>query len=187
MTSPEQIFTDELKARFFAKVNKTYTCWLWIGSKGSRGYGQMWNGKRVVAAHRLAYEWFVGPIPAGLTIDHICQNPPCVRPEHLQAITMIDNILLGSKAQNTHCPKGHPFSEENTFYINLSRSCRICKRKSDNRQWVKHGTQYRARKRLQYLRDKDAILAKQRAYYEKNKEKILARQMAYQRRKASGR
>lgn len=180
-------FDDNDFKRFWNKVVKTNKCWNWTGAKGQWGHGQFWNGKRLVNAHRISYEMHIGKIPKGLTIDHMCRNPPCVNPKHLQAITMRDNILLGSKAQNTHCPNGHPFSADNTFYIKTSRSCRICKRKRDIQYWKKHGECYRQRKRLQYLRDKDKILSKQRDYYHKNKEKILARQMAYQRsRKSAG-
>lgn len=185
-------FTDDdvkrLKERFWKKVHKTDSCWLWIGAKRHRGYGDAWWNGRHFAAHRLTYSWAIGPIPDGETIDHKCGVTACVNPKHLQTMPMVDNSRLGSPAQNTLCPKGHEFEGQNVIWIKdakgrMSRMCRICKRNCDKRQWLKHGTQYRARKRLQYVRDKDKILAKQRAYYEKNKERIMERQMAYQKRK----
>lgn len=178
-----------IEERFWNKVDTStgYTgCWNWLASK-YRGYGQFWDARRLVPAHRFALELYTGkPISEELTVDHLCSNPSCVNPKHLQAITMRDNCLLGSKAQNTHCPKGHPFEGRNVIWFKTSRSCRICKQHCDRRQWVKHGKRYRAKKRIQYLRDKDKILAKQRAYYEANKEKILARQRAYQKLRSAG-
>lgn len=173
--------------RFWKKVNKTDSCWLWNGAKGQSGHGQFWNGNRLVQAHRISYEWSVGAIPKGLTIDHICQTPPCVNPDHLQVMSMMDNVLLGSKVQNTHCPNGHPFSKENTFYIKTARSCRICKRARDIVYWKKHGDQYRKRKRARYLIDKDKILAKQRERYLVVRERILAQQKQYRLLKSCGR
>src|ERR1700676_5168759 len=136
-----------IEQRFWNKVNKTDTCWLWTGSKGQWVHGQFWNGKRLINAHRISYEWNVGKIPAGLTIDHICRNPPCVNPSHLQAITMRDNILLGSKAQNTHCPKNHPFEGHNVIWVKTSRMCRICKQDKDRRYHWENRERILARKK----------------------------------------
>jgi len=179
-------FTDEELGRFWNKVEKTPICWFWTGATRNRGYGDAWANGKHYAAHRLAYEAVVGPIPKGLTVDHKCGVTSCVNPSHLQVMTMLDNCLLGSKAQNTHCPKGHPFSEENTFWIKTSRSCRICKRARDVKYRLENPEEYRLYKRKQYARDKVKISAKQKEYYAKNKEKILTRQMEYQRRKSAG-
>lgn len=75
------------EARFWAKVDKTDTCWLWTASKNREGYGKFWDGERYVLAHRFAYEQLVDLIPAGLVIDHLCRVTGCVRPEHLEAVT----------------------------------------------------------------------------------------------------
>jgi len=64
--------------RFWAKVQKTSTCWLWTASI-SDGYGQFWFDGRMIYAHRWAYEAVYGPIPAGLTIDHLCRIRHCAR------------------------------------------------------------------------------------------------------------
>jgi hypothetical protein len=79
--------------RFFAKVDLTLTCWLWRGAVGTRGYGVWWHGRRLVRPHVFAYVLFVGPIPEGLEIDHVCGNKLCVNPLHLEAVSHSENML----------------------------------------------------------------------------------------------
>lgn len=81
-----------LPARFWAKVNKTDTCWLWTASL-SHGYGQFKiDGRRTMRrAHRLAYADLVEPIPDGGQIDHTCFNKACVNPSHLRVVTNKQN------------------------------------------------------------------------------------------------
>ena len=85
-----------IEARFWAMVNKTKRCWIWTGSKHPRGYGQLVIGtrtnRRVVLAHRFAWELKHGPIPAGKNACHRCDNPQCVRPSHLFLGSQSDNM-----------------------------------------------------------------------------------------------
>jgi hypothetical protein len=80
--------------RFWAKVHKTDTCWLWIGTKGrTGGYGSFQIGRQSVLAHRYAYEATVGPIPDGMNLLHKCDTPACVNPGHLWPGTQQENVL----------------------------------------------------------------------------------------------
>jgi hypothetical protein len=126
-----------LEERFWSKVRKTETCWLWTGGKTTAGYGHIWDGSKVVYAHRLAYEWFVSPIPESLTIDHLCRVPACVNPSHLEPVTIGENTRRGTGAERTrerhaaqtHCKRGHLFDEANTLIgTKGERRCRACLR-----------------------------------------------------------
>lgn len=83
-----------LSERFWSKVNKTDTCWLWTGSLSAMGYGRIQRGRRdegVVLAHRLGWEMAYGPIPEGMQLDHLCYVHACVRPAHLQLAVHREN------------------------------------------------------------------------------------------------
>lgn len=69
-------------------------CHDWTGARGPDGYGKFWLGKRVVAAHRFAYERTKGFIPHGMQVDHVCRCPSCVNPDHLQLVTQQQNLAL---------------------------------------------------------------------------------------------
>lgn len=114
-------------------------CIEWTGSRDKLGYGHMAFNGRPALVHRVNYELFVGPIPDGLVLDHLCRNPPCVNPEHLEAVTQGENINRGKShvALNrfkTHCPHGHPYSGDNLISRRVgSRACRTCKHATDSR------------------------------------------------------
>jgi len=87
-----------LEERFWAKVRRSeHGCWIWTGSQNSRGYGLISSGgtnSRTLYAHRVSYELTRGTIiPPNMDILHLCDNPPCVRPDHLQLGTRLDNIM----------------------------------------------------------------------------------------------
>lgn len=109
-------------------------CWLWIGSTNWRGYGEFSIAGRLVGAHRAAHELLKGPIPEGLTIDHLCRVRCCVNPDHLEAVPHRINLLRAStfNARNaaiTHCPQGHPYAGSNLILRKqrAGRACRECK------------------------------------------------------------
>ena len=119
--------------RFWTKVEKTQSCWLWTGAK-AEGYGQfaLDGGKKRVKAHRYAYKQLIGIIPEGLQPDHLCRNRGCVNPQHLELVTQRMNILRGVgataiNAAKTHCCRGHCLSGEN-LYVKPSgeRRCMAC-------------------------------------------------------------
>lgn len=124
--------------RFEAKIQPGADgCWEWSGSTTTGGYGMKWNGERVVPAHRWSYEFHVAPIPPGLVLDHLCCNPKCVNPWHLEPVTNRVNTQRGRAAEingargraRTHCPYGHEFTPENTYkHARGDRQCRTCRR-----------------------------------------------------------
>jgi hypothetical protein len=119
--------------RFWPNVDQTADCWLWRGAVGYDGYGRTSDLQRRMMAHRVAYEMLVGPIPAGLVLDHLCRVRHCVNPAHLEPVTQRENIRRGAglaarNASKTHCPRNHPYDEANTAYRQGYRHCRACER-----------------------------------------------------------
>lgn len=97
--------------RFLSHVDQTDGCWNWTGYRDKRGYGKASNGNRTKDwAHRVAYRLFVGPIPDGLTLDHLCCNVSCVRPDHLEAVTRRENIRRANP-ERTLCKHGHSLAD----------------------------------------------------------------------------
>ncbi|MDP8961530.1 MAG: HNH endonuclease [Actinomycetota bacterium] len=79
--------------RFWEKVDFEGLCWEWLGGKDTWGYGTFTDEeRRSIGAHRWAYQALVGPIPDGLTLDHLCCNPSCVNPAHLEPVTASENL-----------------------------------------------------------------------------------------------
>jgi len=132
-SQPAQITGDPV-ARLLQHTDQTDTCWLWTGALIHNGYGVMTLDGRRQLVHRLAYQFFVGPIPDGLQIDHLCRVRHCLRPEHLEPVTAQENSLRGetiaaSRAAQTTCIHGHPFDDENTYVTPKgTRQCRACRR-----------------------------------------------------------
>lgn len=127
---PKRIQGDPVR-RFWSKVSKTDGCWLWQASVDKWGYGWFKLAGKMRRAHSVSYELVVGPVPEGLQLDHLCRNPRCVNPAHLEPVTARENSLRSSSfvalnARKTHCPRGHPLSGEN-LYINPSSRGRVCK------------------------------------------------------------
>ena len=142
--------SDDIK--FMAKVDQNGPvamnrpdlgpCWIWTASKDRDGYGRFTPGSRaggdrqsVQYAHRWSYIRRVGPVPAGLVLDHFaCDTPSCVNPTHVRPVTDAENVLrgVGASARNsrkTHCPRGHPYDEANTYVVPSTgdRQCRTCR------------------------------------------------------------
>lgn len=77
-------------------------CWLWSGSTNGHGYGRLARSGKLHGAHRFAYEHFIGPIPNGLDLDHLCRVRLCVNPSHLEPVTRGENLLRGDTVNRAH-------------------------------------------------------------------------------------
>lgn len=121
--------------RLFGRIVKEPSgCWIWTGAT-TRGYGVIGRGRRgqgTTLTHRAAYELLVGPIPIDRPhLDHLCRQPLCCNPAHLEPVTQMENNARQWAAmRKPHCPRGHEFTPENTYRIPStgSRMCRQCVR-----------------------------------------------------------
>jgi len=128
--------TERVKERFWKKVGQEEGCWEWTASgDGIYGYGHLVIAGRIEKAHRVSWEIHHGPISPGLWVLHECDNPPCVRPDHLFLGTAATNAAdrnrkgRGAMQQKTHCPQGHPYAGENLYVRpDGKRICRECTR-----------------------------------------------------------
>lgn len=137
---------ESVKSRLFDKSmpEPNTGCFIWTGSLFTGDYGRMWVRDKQIMAHRISYFIYKGKIPEDFVIDHICNNPSCINPEHLEAKTQKDNSnrCVGSpttvNAQKTHCIRGHEFSDENTKRGKNGRRCIKCTQKNQHDWYIKN-------------------------------------------------
>lgn len=120
--------------RFWANVETGRGCWLWSAGKDKDGYGQFWDGKRRTRAHIFSYEAHRGPVPEGALVCHTCDNPSCVRPDHLFVGTNTDNMRdMVSKGRGARRPgEANPMARltaEQVAYVRAG-----CKVRGDQRR-----------------------------------------------------
>lgn len=129
------------RARWWAFTERGPNCWRWLGIPNASGYGCLRVGGRTTLAHRFGFEMLVGPIPAGLELDHLCRNRWCVNPAHLEPVTGRENWARGTSpsvenAKKVHCVRGHALVEANLVPSkrHAGRFCLQCSR-DRAREW----------------------------------------------------
>lgn len=141
------------------------TCWLWTGASDRRGHGKVRTlnaeGRRSSTnAHRAVYLILVGPIPSDLQLDHLCRNPSCVNPGHMEPVTNDENQFR-RRGCKPYCPAGHAMTEDNRVWRSGCFKCRTCIRERDN-----------AYKRRTVAERREATRVANRRYYEANRERL---------------
>lgn len=146
-------------------------CWVWQEGKIRTGYGIFWDGEKRILAYRWTYLTFIGNIPTGLELDHLCRNRACCNPKHLEPVTRSENGRRGLTGHHrwaeailiTHCPNGHEYNSTNTIvrdtkYGGKSRTCRKC-----NSLRLKKIYQLKKDERIRYAREYRAKLKAKKA------------------------
>ena len=168
------VIAPRLTPLFWAKVSKTETCWLWGGTLDKDGYGvySHWRGgdwrtgkMDKARTHMAAYVMAHGPIPEGLTIDHLCRVRACCNPAHLEAVTVRQNTMRGGgptavNAAKDTCEFGHPFRERG---YRAGRFCPTCAKAAHDRYKASKRDEINERRRANWLLNRDELNAKQRA------------------------
>lgn len=126
--------------RLLSKCVEVDGCWHYTGRTERKGYARIrGEGGRKMYGHRIAYEFFVGEIPEGLSYDHLCENTSCPNPWHGELVPIGVNIRRASRGmgavnrQKTHCPKGHPLEGDNLVRSAPGRICRTCRNEANRR------------------------------------------------------
>lgn len=130
--------------RFFDKVDTDFDsgCWNWTGARcgTNRAYGQFFLDGRRQLAHRAAWRIFIGEMPEGYDLDHLCRNPRCVNPWHIEPVPHRENVrrgwaaILAARRELLVCPSGHRLDEANIYVDPLGAArCRACRREAQKR------------------------------------------------------
>lgn len=138
---------NRVQDRFWAKVTKSDTCWLWTAAVDKSGYGRMHYLTGSEYAHRISYLLHKGAIPPKKVIDHKCRVRSCVNPEHLQILTRAENSSQGNKGKGKDiCKRGHDLTNPDNVSFSTRRSgpragevwrvCAECNRENARSQYA---------------------------------------------------
>lgn len=158
---------ERFKASYIPEPNTG--CWLWIAGGKANGYGHHWCKAtwKTEMAHRYAYTYYVGPIPEGLELDHLCRVRCCVNPDHLEPVTHRVNTLRGMNmaalnARKTHCKRGHELEVTARPGVMHQRICRTCASTVWQESNKERARQKRAEQRAQGMSSRGKPLRKTR-------------------------
>lgn len=135
LLNPKPLKNIGLKLKTKTKVNK-HGCWVWQGSRFKKecgNYAQIRLGRgkdsKCVRAHRVSYEYFIGKVPKGLELDHLCQNTLCINPKHLEPVTHLVNMRRRKDSGLPNCKYGHKYTKQTTYIRpdNGRRECILCR------------------------------------------------------------
>jgi hypothetical protein len=150
-----------LAERFWPKVEKTETCWLWTASLDGTGYGKIADERgRLIGAHIVSYLMSKGPVPIGHELDHTCRVTRCVNPAHLEPVTHKENILRGYRRMPQRSPCEH----------SMRRSCSHCDPGAATR--AARTVRRKAYSASYYRKNRERVLAGTRAYYAAKRGKV---------------
>lgn len=158
----------EAWTRIEPRLDKSGECWLWTGSKSEEGYGHVWCGGTSRRAHRVVFAQFRGDTT--LELDHLCRNPSCCNPAHLEPVTTQENSARGVgpsswALRDGACKHGHRFVD-GSYYVRVdgARQCRECERKRDREAYARDPEKARARRRATRDRnpEKDRVRCRER-------------------------
>ena len=139
---------DRMEGKIVPEPNSG--CHIWMGKVTQSGYGAVRTGVKdnYYIVHRALYEKYVGEIPDGFQIHHMCHERLCVNPNHLMVLSAADHTRLHGNfrhlALKTHCKRGHLYDEENTHMYRGHRICKECNKLTSR----KRNKRLRARRRL---------------------------------------
>lgn len=117
------------EVRFWRHIEPAGDCWIWTGAPhGNGGYGRLYADSTSWPAHRWSYERSKGPVPEGLELDHLCRNRMCCNPDHLEAVTHLENVRRGNAAKRAiRCGKGHGMTPANSVHNGGGKiRCKTC-------------------------------------------------------------
>ena len=147
MISIEKIVSRFLNKPIRIERTNEWECWLWQVHLNTEGYGSIYKHGQRVKVHRFSYELFIGPIPAGLVLDHLCRRRNCVNPDHLEPVTNTENILRGASKigeylnGRTHCDHGHALTPDNVYTGRRNwQLCKTCRRRDSQAYRDRHKT-----------------------------------------------
>lgn len=133
-----------IEERFLQKVEIKNECWEWQGKLDKNGYGRFAVNRKNIRSHRFSYEFYIGKIPNGLVIDHLCRNKRCVNPKHLEPVTNKENILRGLglaslNSKKIYCINGHLLKNKNLYVQKKTgkRFCRECDRRRGRELYIR--------------------------------------------------